>query len=76
MSIEVDYHWLSRNPYAFKEYAGMYVAIVGREVVGVGGTAEEAYKKAFEKCEGRFPAIGYVRKGDGGLHLLTGQAGG
>ncbi len=76
MAIEVDYYWLCQNPYIFKEYAGKYVAIVGRDIVGAGETAEEAYKKALEETNGKTPAIGYVRKGDGGLHLLTGQAGG
>jgi hypothetical protein len=76
LAIEVDYEWLCRNPFAFKEYAGKYVAIIGREVIGVGESAEEAFKEALKKAEGKTPAIGYVRKGDGGLHLLIGQAGG
>jgi len=76
LAIEVDYDWLCRNPLAFKEYAGKYVAIIGRKVVGVGESAEEAFKEASKNAEGKTPAIGYVRKGDGGLHLLIGQAGG
>jgi hypothetical protein len=76
LAIEVDYDWLCRNLLAFKEYAGKYVAIIGRRIVGVGESAEEAFKAASENEGGKTPAIGYVRKGDGGLHLLTGQAGG
>jgi hypothetical protein len=76
LAIEVDYEWLCRNPFAFKDYAGKYVAIIVREVIGVGESAEEAFKKALKTAEGKIPARGYVRTGDGGLHLLIGQAGG
>ena len=52
------------------------MVIVGREIVATGKTAEEAYQEAKKIGVKGNPAIGYVRKGDGGLHILTAQAGG
>jgi len=76
MSHNVDYDWLSRKSKDFQEYAGLYVVIVGREIVATAKTAEEAYQEAKKIGVKGNPAIGYVRKGDGGLHILTAQAGG
>jgi len=49
-----DFNWLAENSLRLqKEYPGKYVAIINKEIIGIGDSYSEAYKEA----RGKFPEI-------------------
>jgi len=45
--VEQDFNWLIRRASkTHKKYAGKWIAVVNKKIVGVGKTAPAAYKKA------------------------------
>jgi hypothetical protein len=51
MSVDIDYTWVLQNKRFFSNlFRGKYVAVIGREVVGVGKTIQEAYENARTRC--------------------------
>lgn len=78
MVVDVDYDWLLRNKRFFSNlYRGKYIAVVGREIVGIGKTIQEAYEDAKNngKNQGKTPVLIKVTQ-SGEVELLMGMAGG
>lgn len=51
------------------QYAGQYVALVGREIAASGQTAQEAYEKAKQKYPHREPVLKYFPPTEAALVL-------
>lgn len=61
--IEEDFTWLTHQALKiYKKYAGEWIAVVNKRVVGVGKTATAAYKKAKKTCPQEEPLLEAVEK--------------
>ena len=78
MSVDIDYTWVLQNKRFFSNlFRGKYVAVIGREVVGVGKTIQEAYEDARTRCgdSRKTPALIKVEQ-SGDVQIMMGMAGG
>lgn len=56
-----DLSWVAKStPELQKEFAGKWVAVVNKEIVGWGDTAKEAYKRARETYPQIKPLLGVI----------------
>lgn len=63
MKVSKAFDWYTQHPEALKKYAGKHIAIIDDQVVGVGSSAEEAYRMATEKYPDKTPLLTYIPKG-------------
>jgi len=59
--LKEDFQWLAKNTAQLqKKNAGKFVAIINKNVVGLGKTAKEAYKKAKKAFPDKEPLLDMV----------------
>jgi len=58
------FQWYVSNPEKLRKYAGKHVAIVDDKVVGVGGSAKEAYETAKKRFPKEIPLLAYIPTGE------------
>jgi hypothetical protein len=78
MSVDVDYTWVLQNKKFFSNlFRGRYVALIGREVVGVGRSIQEAYEDARKNNpNGKKTPVLLKVDDTGDVQLMMGMAGG
>jgi len=55
-----EFEWYVGSPEELERYKGKYVAIVSKEVVGSGKTADEAYREALKKYPDSRPLLVFI----------------
>ncbi|GBC69382.1 hypothetical protein HRbin01_01080 [archaeon HR01] len=78
MSVDVDYTWVLQNKKFFSNlFRGRYVALIGRDVVGVGRSIQEAYEDARKRHpDGKKTPVLLKVDEAGDVQLMMGMAGG
>jgi len=63
--VDRDFSWLTRNIVKLqKKYAGKWIAVINKKIVGAGKTAKEAYDRALKKHPFQKPLLGVVPTGE------------
>jgi len=76
--VDLDYTWVLQNKKFFSNlFKGKYVALIGREVVGVGKSIQEAYEDARARCSDSRKTPALIKVDEyGEVQIMMGMAGG